>query len=163
VTYNAGEVLEIARQIERNGARFYRRAAETAPTSQAERALLDLAVMEEKHEQTFADMAAELSAEERQAPLYDPNDEARQYLQAVAGGQVFDLKADPAEWLEGGRTLTEVLARAMELEKDSIIYYLALKPAIPEGLGRARVDDVIREEMRHLVLLNTMSEAAAGG
>lgn len=161
-TYTAGEVLEIAQQIERNGARFYRRAAGAAPQEEARRTLNELAVMEQTHERTFATMAAELTSQERQEPLYDPNDEAAQYMRVVAGGHVFDLRADPSEWLGPGRTMAQILRKAIEVEKESIIYYLGLKQAVPEHLGRERVDRIIAEEMRHLVLLDGMLGYAQG-
>ncbi len=156
ISFNAGEVLEIAQQIERNGARFYRRAAEAAAMSSASQTLQELAVLEAEHEQVFASMAAALSPEERQDAVYDPYDEAAQYMRAVAGGQVFDLRADPVEWLEGERTAADIFRKAIGLEKDSIIYYLGLKAAVPARLGTDRVDEIIRQEMHHVALLNTM-------
>ena len=154
--YNAGEVLEIAQQIERNGARFYRQAAAGASAERAREALQALAVMEDRHEKAFAQMAAALSPQERQEVLYDPYDESVQYLRAVAGGRVFDLRSDPVAWLEGGRTMSEILHKAIQMEKDSIIYYLGLKAVVPDALGKGKVDDVIQEEMRHVTLLETM-------
>lgn len=156
---NAGEVLQIAQQMERNGGAFYTRAAESAETEEAARMLRELATMEWKHEKVFADMADALSEQERQAPLYDPFDEGMQYMQAVAGGYVFDLHADPVKWLEGGRSMTDVLRKAIQLEKDTIIYYLGVKQSVPERLGGARLDDIIREEMGHITLLSGMLEA----
>jgi rubrerythrin len=158
-TMNAGEVLEIAQQLERNGGLFYRRAATVAETAAASRMLQELAVMEAKHERLFADMAGELTAEERQQALYDPFGEGAQYMRALAGGQVFDLNADPVEWLEGGRSTVDVLRKALQLEKDTIIYYLGVRDTVPEKLGADRVEEIIREEMRHVTLLSGMLEA----
>ena len=47
----------------------------------------------------------------------------------------------------------DVLRKAIELEKDAIIYYLGMKDAVPEDLGRDRIDRIIRQEMGHVVLL----------
>jgi rubrerythrin len=160
---NAGEVLQIAQQMERNGGVFYTQAADSAETEEAARMLRELAVMEQKHEKVFADMADALSAEERQAPLYDPYDEGMQYMQAVAGGYVFDLHADPVEWLEGGRSMTEIIRKAIQLEKDTIIYYLGVRDSVPERLGVARLDGIIREEMGHVTLLSGMLGALEAG
>jgi len=109
IPFSVGEVLEIAQQIERNGARFYRRAAEQAPSARVGETLLELAAMEDRHEQVFAAMAADLSDVERRPPAYDPYDESVQYMRAAAGGHVFDLRTDPVEWLEGSRTMQQVL------------------------------------------------------
>jgi rubrerythrin len=160
VSYNAGEILEMAQQIERNGVRFYRRAAQAAQTAHASRILSDLAILEEKHERIFADMAADLRPEERQESLYDPYDESSQYMRAAAGGKVFDLKADPTAWLATTRTMEEVLLKAIGIEKDSIVFYLGLKDCVPERLGRERVEEVIRQEMGHIVVLERLLETA---
>jgi len=159
--YTASELLEIAQQMERNGCAFYDRAAELAEGGAAA-VLLELAEMERTHERTFAAMAAELPEGERQAPAYDPNGEAAQYIRAVAGGHVFNLKADPVEWLAAGRTMPQILRRAIALEKDTIVYYLGLRDVVPADLGKERVDDIIREEMSHVVLLSEqLTEAEA--
>ncbi|MCH7559530.1 MAG: rubrerythrin, partial [Planctomycetes bacterium] len=60
--FNADEVFEMAEQIERNGAKFYRAAAKKFP--ELSQVLSDLAVMEDEHEKTFAAMRAELSGTE---------------------------------------------------------------------------------------------------
>lgn len=162
IVMNAGEVLEIAQQIERNGARFYREAARRALTPRARKALEDLVDMEARHERTFASMLAALPPEARQESLYNPYDESVQYLRAIAGGHVFDLQADPVEWLQGSRTMDEVLRRAIQMEKDSIVYYLGVVKVVPEDLGRDSVDEIIQEEMRHITLLTTMMEFPEG-
>ena len=159
--YTASELLEIAQQMERNGHAFYDRAAELLE-GDAGAVLRELAEMERAHERTFASMAAELPESERQAPAYDPNAEAAQYIRAVAGGHVFNLKADPVQWLAGGRTMPEVLRRAIEMEKDTIVYYLGLR-GVMAGLAEQRLDDVIREEMNHVVLLSEQLQVAEGG
>ena len=159
VQFSVAEVFEIAQQMERNGALFYRRAAEQCAAISARSVLSKLAEMEEEHRLTFASMASDLSADERPQTVYDPNDESVQYLRAVAGGHVFDLKADPVEWLGGGRTMADMLRKAMGMEKESIVYYLGLKEIVPADLGRDKVDLIIGEEMRHLTSLSTMLEA----
>jgi rubrerythrin len=149
--------------MERNGGVFYTRAAESAESEEAARMLRELAIMERKHEKVFSDMADSLGEEESQAPLYDPYDEGMQYMQAIAGGHVFDLHANPVEWLEGGRSMTEIIQKAIQLEKDTIIYYLGVKDSVPEQLGAARLDEIIREEMGHVTLLSGMLEALEAG
>lgn len=154
--YNAGEILEIAQQIERNGARFYEAVAERSGGGREAVLLQDLAAMERSHERTFADMADELAASARGEPFYDPNAEAGEYLRAVASGKVFDLRADPVEWLAGAVEFGRMLEKAITLEKDSIIFYLGIRDAVPGELGGARVEDIIREEMAHVVSLHEL-------
>ncbi len=151
--FNAGEVFQIAQQIERNGARFYERAAEMADDTSLRAALTDLAGMERNHLKTFKEMSSRVASEQSPEPLYDPNDEVRAYLRAVADGRVFGLRQDPNEWLDARRSTTQVLRKAIDLEKETIIYYLGIQESVPEDLGRDWIDEIIREEMSHVRLL----------
>ena len=154
IQFNADEIFEMAEQIERNGARFYRKAADAAPNARSRELLLQLAAMEDDHEKTFAAMRAELSQHERWEVVNDPYGEAVLYLQAFADGHIFDVKVDPSEALTGRETMEEVLKLAIGLEKDSIVFYLGIGDMVPGDLGRDRIDEIIREERSHVVLLS---------
>ena len=52
--FNADETFEIAEQIERNGAEFYKKAADLAPDDAARDLFLELTAMEERHEKKIA-------------------------------------------------------------------------------------------------------------
>ncbi len=152
VTFNADEIFEMAEQIERNGVKFYRAAADKLPAGR--QVLLDLASMEEEHEKTFADMRAQLSGREQEPMVFDPNDEAQMYLQVAADGNVFDTKADPAEKLKGKDTPEDILKMAINMEKDSIAFYAGLKEWVPPRAGRDKVEGIIREEFGHIATLS---------
>jgi len=154
IHFNADEIFEMAEQIERNGAKFYRKVAEGTEDEGTKQFLLELAAMEDDHERTFAAMRAELSAEERTSTVFDPEGEAGMYLQAMADGYVFDVRADPAELLTGEETIAEVLGTAIGLEKDSIVFYLGIKEMVPEKLGKDRMNAIIKEEMSHITTLS---------
>jgi len=91
--FNADEILEMAIQIEENGAAFYRKAAELQKDASDQDFLQRLAVMEDSHKETFSD------------------------------------------------------------EKDSILFYLGLRDLVPPKFGREKIDDIIREERKHIVQL----------
>lgn len=150
--FNVEEVLEIACQIERNGARYYRRAAELVQHPEAVALLRELAQMEEDHEAAFTAMKATLATS---GDLLGNADEvALMYLRAMAAGRVFPLNEDPAGSLLPDVTVTEVLRGAIGMEKDSIVYYLGIRDVMPEALGKDKVNMVIREEMRHVAILS---------
>ncbi|MHC4642896.1 MAG: ferritin family protein [Planctomycetota bacterium] len=152
VTFNADEVFEMAEQIERNGAKFYRAAAEKFPTIQ--QILLDLAIAEDEHEKTFKDMRSQLSGREQEPMVFDPDNEAQMYLQVVADGHVFDTKTDPAEQLKGMEIPEDILQTAIKMEKESIAFYAGLKECVPPRAGRDKVEAIIREEFSHIATLN---------
>jgi len=156
---SAGDVLEMAQRIEENGARFYRKAAEQAE-GPARDLLLALAEDEDEHRDTFAAMRRDLAQREDIAATFDPDDQAVRYLQSIADGHVFDL-ADPSQEIRGDEPLDDILARALESEKDSIVFYLGLRDLMPEALGRGRLEAVIAEEMRHITRLGERRAAGA--
>jgi len=155
--FNADEVFEMAEQIERNGAKFYRAAAEKFPTIAP--VLLDLARMEDEHLETFAVMHAELSGGDLEMPVYDPDGEAQMYLRVMADGHVFDLKTDPAQQLAAKKMPEDVLKMAMRAEKDSIAFYVGLKESVPQKAGKDKVEAIIKEEMGHMAILNEKLQA----
>jgi rubrerythrin len=149
--FNADEVLKIAEQIERNGIAFYGTAAERFD-GDVKRTLLRLADMERTHEQIFATMRRELPDQGYKA--IDPEGEAGRYLAAFADGQIFAPKADSSALLGPGKTQRGILETAIGLEKDSVVFYVAIKDAVPEALGEDKIDWIIQEEMAHIVLLS---------
>jgi rubrerythrin len=151
-TFNADEVFELAEQIERNGAKFYRAAAEKLPAVRD--VLTNLAVMEDEHEKTFANMRKQLSGREREQVVFDPEGEAQMYLRVMAGGQVFNVKAEPAEQLKGKETAEDILETAIDIEKESIAFYAGLKECVPPRAGKDKVEAIIREEFGHIAILN---------
>lgn len=151
-TFSADEIFEMAEQIERNGAEFYRAAAKKLP--KARQTFLDLAAMEDDHLKTFAAMRSELSGKELQPDVFDPEGEAQKYLQVMADGHVFNVKNDPAEQLNGLDAPQDVLQTAIGIEKDSIAYYAGLKEYVPPKAGRDKVEAIIREEFGHIATLS---------
>lgn len=155
--FNADEVFEMAEQIERNGARFYRAAAKKIPEER--QVFSELAAMEDEHEKTFAAMRAELSGTEMDPPVFDPNGEAQMYLRVMADEHVFNIKADPVEQLAGQETAEDVLKMAIGLEKDSIAFYVGLKESVSRRAGKDKVEAIIKEEISHIATLSQKLEA----
>lgn len=145
--FNADDIFEMAEQIEKNGAAFYRNAAEGIQDPENKAMLLELAKMEDQHEKIFASMRAELSAQEKQSTAFDPQGDAAQYLKALADMRVFfEKKIDPG-------SMVSILKEAITAEKDSIVFYLGMKELVPENLGQTKVERIIKEEMGHISLL----------
>jgi rubrerythrin len=146
--FNADDVFEMAEQMERNGAKFYRTAAANTADAANKKFLLELAAMEDEHEKTFKAMRTELSAKEKESTVFDPDGEAALYLRALADTRVFFEKEIDVT------SLKKILKSAIEAEKDSIVFYLGMKEAVPEKYGKGRLDVIIKEEMGHVRLLS---------
>ena len=153
VTFNADEILEMSVQIERNGETFYRKAAEIVPED-ASQVFLDLAEMEVGHIKVFSDMKDALGAKDREPTVFDPDDVSALYLQAMADGNVFDMKKGPADQLTGNESVQDVLRMGLQAEKNAIVFYVGLKNMVSVALGKDKVEAIIKEEMSHISLLN---------
>ena len=148
ITFSADEIFEMAEQIERNGAKFYRKAAESAE-GENRALLLRLAEMEDDHEKTFAAMRAELTDAEKRSITADPDDQAALYLQSMVDGKVFE--DDPSEELSGDESMEQILEIAIGLEEGSIVFYESMKDVVPKTTGAERLNAIIKEEIGHIV------------
>jgi len=157
ILFNAMEILEVATKIERNGARFYRQAAQGLEDSKTIGVLNDLANMEDEHEKVFARMQQEFASQKLAPTVFDPENQTASYLHAMADGRVFDVRSDPVEKLTGKDSAEDILKMAIGLEKESIVFYVGMRDLVPKNLGKERINDIIQEEMGHIVLLgNTL-------
>ncbi len=146
--FSANEILKMAEQLERNGYQFYKSAAENIATAKEKEFLLKLAEMEQQHEKLFASIRNELSEQERETTVFDPENEAGLYIKALADTRVFfEKKIDVT-------SMKEILKAAIVAEKDSIIFYLGMKNTVPKRLGGEKIDLIIEEEMSHITLLS---------
>jgi len=148
IDFNADEVFEIAEQIERNGAKFYRLASEKINDANKKQLLVNLAKMEDEHEQIFKALRSKLSMDEKIQTTFDPEGESERYLRALADTRVFYEKDVIPTSLE------DILKFAITTEKDSIVFYLGIKEVVPVHLGKQKLDDIIKEEMGHISLLS---------
>jgi rubrerythrin len=144
--FNVDEIFEMAEQIERNGAKFYRTAADSTDDPQARELLLGFAKMEDEHEKAYALLRAELV--EKETTFYDPENEAALYLRAIADTRVFFEKEIDTS------TTEKILKAAILAEKDSIVFYLGMKDLVPSDQEKAKVERIIKEEMVHIRILS---------
>jgi len=158
LVYNANDVFEIAKRSERNGAAFYRAAGEVMTDSQSRELMNNLAQMEVEHEAIFADMQQQLAGSELAETLYDPHDEAYAFLKGMADKYVFSPSEDSGRAVKPGAGAVPILDEAIERERDSIVFYEAIKIMVFEKYGRPRIDEIIRQEMSHIMLLSKERE-----
>ncbi len=146
--FNAADIFEMAEQIERNGVVFYKKAAENTADSQSKEFFLFMADIEFQHEKAFAKMKAQLTESETAPTVFDPDDESVLYLRALADTKVFSEVKDVPSSIKG------ILNMAIEAEKNSIAFYVGLRDLVPDKRGKERLDNIIKEEKSHIVLLS---------
>jgi len=153
IRFSADEIFEMAEEIERNGAKFYRKAAGNAADSEIRRYLLNMAAMEDGHLKTFAEMREQLSEAEREQVTFDPENEAALYLDAMADSHGTEGKKSLTEELTGNETSAEIVSIAINAEKDSVVFYSGLKSLVSDAAGKDKVDKIIAEELSHIASL----------
>jgi rubrerythrin len=152
--FNADEIFEMAEQIERNGAAFYRLAAEQFPAQQ--RLLTIIAGQEDEHCATFSALRRQLASKDQETTAFDPGQEAGAYLRAMADRRVVDVSRRPRDVFKGAESFADILKIALGMEKDSIVFYVGMQDMVPPALGRDKLDLIIKEEKQHIVFLNRL-------
>ena len=153
ITFNANEIFEMAEEIERNGAKFYRKAAANTSDEETKKMLLDMADMEDGHLATFQEMREQLSGQEKGWTIFDPDNQSALYLQAMADARGFEGKITPTKELTGSETPKEILETALNSEKESVVFYFGLKGMVSVKAGRDKVKAIIIEELGHITTL----------
>ncbi len=148
--FNADEILEMAVKIEQNGQLYYSKAAELVEDSNVKKLLNDLSMWEVQHEKTFNAMRAKFAAQQDFAAAFDLDSEAARYLQAIADGKVFSTKKMDDELAGITPEPKPILERAIQREKDAIVFFVAMKEMVNDPEGRDDVEKIIQEEYSHI-------------
>ena len=90
----------------------------------------------------------------------DPYGELAQYLDAMVDNLKIQINQAPEEALTGREPLSDIFRAAIQMEKDAVLFYSGLRDAAAPALGRKRLDDIIHEEMRHIVWLSAQAKAS---
>jgi rubrerythrin len=153
--FNLEEIFEIAEQIERNGAEFYRKSAlRFKDNPDVESLLLELAAQEDSHEKIFSDLLHKVLKNDG----INPEDElTRQYLDAIAGQFIFS-KSESEDELTDKMSQQNIFETAIRKEKDSIVFYLGLKNVLNSSSDKKSIDLIIEEEQKHYIDLTKYAE-----
>ena len=157
---NAFEVLEIAETMEREAARFYRKAAGMYNDPSMSKLFSELAQWEKRHVQVFADMKDHFSEQAWELGHFDLNrlDASRLGVPPA----VFDEHSEPAKELTGSEVRTDVLRLAIKKERYTIAYYTALTEFALGQDNLTIIGDILEEERRHVRILMQSLQQAAG-
>ncbi|ABQ46932.1 MULTISPECIES: ferritin-like domain-containing protein [Thermotoga] len=129
------DLLNIALRIESTGYSYYKNLTEK--TEGETKALFErLAEQERDHSRKFKEIL------EKYEQDLNPSDEVLGYLEALAEISIFPkLEETPPD------DLREAVRRAIEVEKDSIVFYSEILSYVPE---KEPVQAIIDEEKKHL-------------
>ncbi len=134
------ELLQIAVKIEGSGYSYYSKLADKAQ-GQLKEFFKELANQEREHAKRFEEIMKKYADEPTMATWQ--NEEVGGYAETYAKAFIFP----EIEEEKMPETLIGALRKAIEVEKDSIIYYNEIKLLVPDTKA---VEEIIKEEKEHL-------------
>ena len=152
VTFSLREVVEQAVQTEKLGNEFYTKMAEKFHDKSELKKLFELLASHEmRHGASFSGLKDKLRDS-------DPEgwDEVTQYLRAIVDSEFFLGKDKCLPSLESVRTAVEAIDFALCFERETLLYYHALKETLKE---KGIVDEIIGEEKSHIIWLNNLRKS----
>jgi rubrerythrin len=153
LNFNAREIFEMGVQIERNGKAFYEAASKKASNADVRELFKELAAWESGHITLFEKMRDELPANSGAADVFDPEGDAHLYLHAAADSHVFLKNKNMESLAEKCKDALAALDMGVTFEKDSVVFYTTMKKAVPPNLGKATIERIIEEEIKHIGML----------
>lgn len=151
--FSSQDLLEMAIHIEEEGEKFYKLAEEKVEDDNLKRFFNYLALEEKRHAITFKELYSEI---EKEGFSYAyPDEEANKYLHAWVDSQVFvgwDELKKKSIW-----NVEEILDLAINLEKDSILFYYELENYLLEK-DKKLLYEIIKQEKAHLSQLNELKK-----
>jgi len=140
---NLSELLSIALNIEAEGYAFYSKLASVQADEPSKQLFQDLAQQEREHQEIFKKLIGEFSELDSSKDNW-VSEEVAGYLKSYANMSIFPTMTKMKNMNPG-----EALKLAVEVEKDSIIFYSELLPYA--GNERETIKKIISEEKRHLM------------
>jgi len=146
--FSAGELVEAAIGIERNGVVYYSSLAESSTDASLKETYTRLADMERKHIDIFQRLLGSVG---RYEPTHagESEEEYQRYLEALIDSVVFTDDKVARKLAQDARSPAEAIQTALGAEKDSILFYLEMRDFVGRN-DRPAIDLVIKEEKSHV-------------
>ncbi len=135
--------IELAITTEKLGAKYYSDLADKFADSEQVHQIFDrLSKDEQIHEAQFKVLLDELPSKEEKSAVED-----QEFLKSLSSSKFFDTSAFNVDDIENA---ADALEMAAEFEKNSLVYYQALKEIIGES---PQLDEIIKAEKKHFVTI----------
>ncbi len=141
---NAADAVAAAVEIEKRGHAFYLQVAEKATNPTDKKFFQYMADEENRHEKLFTTMLQRLGGLE--LPAGSSGEEYLDYVQALLDSHALFVPGAQEHMLQSP------IGYAIQLEKDTLLFFLALEEMVPEA-ERKTVRACADEERRHIKLL----------
>jgi rubrerythrin len=147
--FSIREIIEQAIQTEKLGNEFYTKMAEKFHDNKELKKLFEtLSAHEIRHGNSFIALREKMRDEEPEGW-----DEVTLYLRAIVDSEFFLGKDKCLPSLEYVKTASEAVDFALCFERETLLYYYALREATKE---KEILDKIITEEKSHIIWLNNL-------
>ncbi len=146
---NVNEILDFAILMEQKGYEFYTESAKKFNDLKLTQLFHLLAEQELNHERIFKKMKEKTGPLESTA--FDDKVEESQ-MKDYLGEFLFGKKKSLKEKVKPLQTIEEVVQLAVSIEKDSVVFYTALKNYVDKE-HETMIENVIQEEVSHVLRL----------
>jgi len=144
--YSIREVVEQAVRTERLGYEFYTTIAKRFEKNDGLKRLFEtLAGKELIHEKMFLELREMMGDEEPEAWA-----DVSEYMRAIVESEFFLAREKSLPSLDHVKTVEDALHFALGFEKETLLYFYALRDAVQE---KDMVDEIINEERSHIMWL----------
>ncbi len=154
IAFSGNELINIAIGIEERGIAFYDVMSRSTEDASARTAFQHLAEMEREHIHIFQGM---LDEADKYQPAPPGDVEYAAYLRALVDNAVFTDDMATSETVNHAESTVKAVELAIGAEKDSILFYHAMKEIMPRQ-AQPMVDRVIAEEKGHLRQLSELKK-----
>jgi len=152
--FSASEIVKMGIEIERNGQDFYNGLMQKTRDIKLQDIFSLLAQEEEKHIHAFEDI---LKATQAGQDWGMESDDYYAYMRSLSEQYVFTKENTGKGIAASIRDEKEAIEKAINFEKESIIFYDGIKKVVPESEKKI-VDALIEQEKNHLERLSALKE-----
>ncbi|MCP3676990.1 MAG: ferritin family protein [Deltaproteobacteria bacterium] len=155
--FSGKDVIEMAVRIEENGLAFYTEAAIASESEEIKKLFQFLGDEEKRHIYCFENIGKSFK-DDNLPGISDPYiEETSLYLGALANSRVFTEKDEGSRMAKKVRDEDDALRTAIDMEKDSILFYYELEKVVKEK-DRSVLATLISEEKKHLAKLTELQK-----
>jgi rubrerythrin len=155
IQLSGADIIDVAVQIEVRGEGFYRAAAARAEGSEARQLFGHLGDEEVRHKRIFQALSPSIVNTEMDPATWD---EAEQYIAATVDASFFSRADAPIRAIPEAATTDSMLRQAIEFEKQTLLYFYALRDLVHPA-NRPILDGVVAEEKSHVRRLAALLKA----
>jgi rubrerythrin len=142
--FSLKDIIDIAVQIEQNGERVYRNAAQKIENPSLRSLLQGLADEEAQHAKWFEALMDTVTGT---GDFPEQEKMGRALLKNAVGAQSFTLEDADFSSME---KIEDLLNLAIEFEKDTVLFYGMLQPLIEDQKTLEQLHAIIQEEENHV-------------